>query len=510
MSGRYFGLTVEPGPTAREVGRYLLYLAYQFPSISLPLGFVGIWVLLRDFDVAGLLLMTVAVNASIFIHRTDWESATKFVFYIADYVVFGILCAVGTDEMLRRLASRAGPNRSRLWGAAILAAVVVLPVAIYEVVPTLAERFGLDLVHSNPLPYRDNQRYFLNPNKHGEDGASRYATEALETGATQARSRDFCGLHAGCGLAIPEGCERPPARRNPSIRPLRWGARPRAVGVRRQASAAAVPRRRSDPTITTSGASRASLISFLRDRSLRCAPVMFGKPSHPRVLLLRPGWRSPSAICLYLSALLLTAVACKSPDPAALKAESIRRGDELTAKKQYAQAAEEYLAGVETDPLDGHLRMRLAKAYVSAEDWALAGPAAVRAADLLPDDRDAQLQAAELLLGSGWFPDAAERASKVLLKEPGNVDAIMLVGNAKAQLRSSALALSKLEEAIRVGADYEGVRLGLRPSVSSSDDTAAELAFRKAVQVAPANLSTHIALANFLGPPSVLTKARSR
>jgi hypothetical protein len=179
----YFGLTIEPEPTVREVGRYFLYLAYQFPSISLPLGFVGIWVLWRDRRaVAGLLLMTVAVNASIFIHRTDWESATKFVFYIADYAVFGILCAVGTDEMLRRLAHRAGPGRSRLaWGAAILAAVAVLPVAIYEVVPTLAERFGLDLVHSNPLPYRDNQRYFLNPNKHGEDGASRYATEALET-----------------------------------------------------------------------------------------------------------------------------------------------------------------------------------------------------------------------------------------------------------------------------------------------------------------------------------------
>jgi hypothetical protein len=178
----YFGLTVEPGPTAREVGRYFLYLAYQFPSIALPLGFFGIWVLLRDRRaVAALFLMTVAVNAGIFIHRTDWESATKFVFYIADYVVFGIWCAVGADEALRRLTNRSGPNRSGLaWGAAILAAVIVLPVAIYEIVPRAATRFGLDLVHATPLPYRDDQRYFLNPNKHGEDGARRYATEALQ------------------------------------------------------------------------------------------------------------------------------------------------------------------------------------------------------------------------------------------------------------------------------------------------------------------------------------------
>jgi len=224
---------------------------------------------------------------------------------------------------------------------------------------------------------------------------------------------------------------------------------------------------------------------------------MFGNPSYPRVLS-RPGRRWFSAIRPYAGLLLLLAVACKSPDPVALKQESIRRGDELVAKKQYAQAAEAYLTGVQSDPLDPHLRMRLAKAYVAAENWPLAGPAAVRAADLLPDDPDAQLQAAELLLGPGWFPDAAERASQVLVKQPGNVTALMILGNAKAQLRSSALALSKLEEAVRMGADYERVRVDLRPIVSSYDDRAAELAFRRAVQLAPENLSTHIALANFL------------
>jgi hypothetical protein len=179
----YFRFTIDPGPTAREVGRYLLYLTYQFPSIALPLGFVGIWMLLRDHrGVAALLLTTVAVNAGIFIHRTDWQSATKFVFYIADYVVFAILCAVGTDEVLRRLANRSGPNRSSLaWGTAILAAVIVLPLGVYEIVPAAAKKFGIDLVHASPLPYRDEQRYFLRPNKRGEHGARQYATEALQT-----------------------------------------------------------------------------------------------------------------------------------------------------------------------------------------------------------------------------------------------------------------------------------------------------------------------------------------
>jgi len=179
----YFTPTIAPRGMAREAGYYLLYLVYQFPSISLPLGLVGLWTLLRDdARVGALLLLAVAVNAGIFIHHTGWESpgAAKFVFYLADYVVFSILCAIGVHEMLVRLASQSAVDRSRLWGTTILAAVALLPPLIYAILPASATRMGIDLVHARTLPYRDNQRYFLNPNKRGEDGARRFATEALQ------------------------------------------------------------------------------------------------------------------------------------------------------------------------------------------------------------------------------------------------------------------------------------------------------------------------------------------
>lgn len=175
----YFNPRVQLGLTVREAGYYLLFLMYQFPSVSLPLGFVGIWALVRhDRRGAALLLLTIAVNAGVFIHHTGWQSqaTSKFVFYIADYAVFAILCAIGADEMLR----------SRRWGVAMFALVALVPPALYALVPAAANLYGIDIVQAKSVPYRDNETYFLNPNKHGYDGARRFGEEAMRAAGRSA------------------------------------------------------------------------------------------------------------------------------------------------------------------------------------------------------------------------------------------------------------------------------------------------------------------------------------
>jgi Protein O-mannosyl-transferase TMEM260-like len=178
----YFSLRIDPGPTLREAGFYVVFFLYQFPSIALPLGLLGIWTLLRTRrTMLTLLLLTMAINAGIFIRHTGFQSqgTTKFVFYISDYVVFAIFSAAGADAALRRVADRTVWTRQRL-GAAMLAVVGILPPVLYAIVPYVASRSGIDLVGGSRLPYRDNQRFFLNPNKRGEFGAGRYGTEAFE------------------------------------------------------------------------------------------------------------------------------------------------------------------------------------------------------------------------------------------------------------------------------------------------------------------------------------------
>ena len=185
----YLVPNLDPGPLAREAAFYLAYLTYQFPSISILLGFIGAYALVRGRrPEALLLLLTMALNAGLFVHYTAWPSGVvggaKYVFYISDYVIFSILCAVGADHLFER-----GRGWSGLWSSsrrrqrlewAALAAVALVPPLLYAVVPVVVKTIRVDLVRARTLPYRDNDRFFLNPNKRGEDGARRFAEHALQ------------------------------------------------------------------------------------------------------------------------------------------------------------------------------------------------------------------------------------------------------------------------------------------------------------------------------------------
>jgi hypothetical protein len=181
--GEYLGLNVDLGASGREAAYYVFYLIYQFPSISLLLGLIGAVSILRNrLPVAALLLLTIGVNAFLFIRHTVWPSLgnEKYVFYIADYAVFAILCAIGVDYVMSRLTvQRPLPQSNRFATGFVFAAVALVPPIFYAIVPSIVKRAGVDLVHARTLPYRDNDRFFLNPNKRGEEGAKRFGEDAL-------------------------------------------------------------------------------------------------------------------------------------------------------------------------------------------------------------------------------------------------------------------------------------------------------------------------------------------
>lgn len=196
------------------------------------------------------------------------------------------------------------------------------------------------------------------------------------------------------------------------------------------------------------------------------------------------------AVVLVLSVALS---ACSKPDPALVRRESIARGDELLAQKQYAEAAAAYRTAVNADPFDGGLRLHLARTHGQAGNWSAARDEAVRAADLLPHDRDAQLYAASLVLAWGGFTDAAHRARALLHDQPNHVPALLIAGNAMARLTNSASAIEEIEKALRSGLP---VGRPVRQSASHADDQEAEALFRRALQVDPAHNEAQLALAN--------------
>jgi hypothetical protein len=102
----------------------------------------------------------------------------KYVFYISDYTLFAMLCAVGADELFKRVTRRPATGHRRIaW--ATLAAVAIVPPLIYAAMPSIVKAAGVDLIRARSLPYRDNDRFFLNPNKRGEYGPRQFAERAL-------------------------------------------------------------------------------------------------------------------------------------------------------------------------------------------------------------------------------------------------------------------------------------------------------------------------------------------
>src|SRR5262245_55165408 len=146
--------------------------------------------------------------------------------------------------------------------------------------------------------------------------------------------------------------------------------------------------------------------------------------------------RKLAYIALILGVIVGIAGCRRSKVTADQKAQLINQGDALMEKKDYSGAVRAYAAATGAGQ-DGPLLKRLSYAYLRAGNVQQYARTAMRAADVLPDDPNAQLDAGNALLRTRQFDDASTRADKVLAKDPKNIDALILRGNAAARMTSS-------------------------------------------------------------------------
>ncbi len=175
-----------------------------------------------------------------------------------------------------------------------------------------------------------------------------------------------------------------------------------------------------------------------------------------------------------------------------------QKANDYLAKSQLPEAIVEYRAALQVDSKRGDIRKKLADTYLQNHDGVNALRESVRAADLLPDDAAAQLQAGNLLLAARSFEDAKGRADRVLALEPKNVNGQILLGNALAGLKNLDKAIAEYEEALALDPtqDRASSGLGVLQFVSGKRDEA-EATFKKAVEMSPKSVPARMALANF-------------
>ncbi len=194
---------------------------------------------------------------------------------------------------------------------------------------------------------------------------------------------------------------------------------------------------------------------------------------------------------------LLTALAgCSSPQDTAQK--YVRRGDQYLSENKVPEAILQYRNAVQEDPNSGEARKKLAAVYARVGNTRSALAESVRAADLLPDDADAQLSAGKLLLATRQFEDAGARADKVLARDPRNVSAHVLKANALAGLRDLDAAVTELEEAISLDRERTTTYANLGAlEAARGRHNEAEAAYLKAIEVAPDTVGPRLAMANY-------------
>src|SRR4029453_12591214 len=139
--------------------------------------------------------------------------------------------------------------------------------------------------------------------------------------------------------------------------------------------------------------------------------------------------RSPATVAVVCLAMSLAGASACSRDVEKAKREYVARGDRYMQDKNFDAAIIEYRNAVQQDASYGDAYRKLSAAYLSRGEKVDALRNAVAAANLLPDNADAQIEAGGMLLLAGKFVDAKSCAERVLSKDPKNVHARVLLGN---------------------------------------------------------------------------------
>ena len=119
------------------------------------------------------------------------------------------------------------------------------------------------------------------------------------------------------------------------------------------------------------------------------------------------------AVCL-----TIVSVAGCSKDPNVEKQEILARGNALFDEGKFREAVVEYRNAIKVDEQFGEARYKLAESFAKLGDLRSAYREYVRAADLLPENAEAQVKAGTLLLLGGQYEDAKSRAQKAIALNP--------------------------------------------------------------------------------------------
>ena len=202
---------------------------------------------------------------------------------------------------------------------------------------------------------------------------------------------------------------------------------------------------------------------------------------------------------LILTLGLITALfAGCSRDPNVRKQKYFASGQRYFDQGQYHEAVIEFSNAVQVDPRFAEAHYKLAGAYLKLQDWSHGYQELNLTLELQPDNYQARVDMANLLVAGNQLQPAREQAEVLLKQQPNNPLTHMVHANLLAAQQELEAALEEMQKAVALDpgrADsYFGLAL-LQARINQLD--AAEASFKKSLALDPSATQVQLALAGF-------------
>jgi tetratricopeptide (TPR) repeat protein len=174
-------------------------------------------------------------------------------------------------------------------------------------------------------------------------------------------------------------------------------------------------------------------------------------------------------------------------------------------QKKYLEAIIQSLNTLQKDARNRDARYLLSLSYMAQQDLPHAVGALRALLEYYPHDVEANLQLGRIYLTAGrgspdLFRQARELADHILSKDPNNVNALILLGNAAAGLQDYNASVESFEKALGLDPQNLSAVVGLGTTQTLQKNYPdAERAFLRAREIRPQDKDVLISLANYYG-----------
>jgi hypothetical protein len=159
--------------SAKIIKENVLYIFLNFPTPNILFFFVGCLALFKLGPKSAFTSILLILTLLFFVFAFRYTVVDRYAFFIPFYCLVSLFVGVGIHHL--RICTR----KKAL--VAVVATFSLLPIAVYAVAPSLAEKARLKLGTRTDIPYRNDYKYFLLPWKSSEESVQRFAIEALNT-----------------------------------------------------------------------------------------------------------------------------------------------------------------------------------------------------------------------------------------------------------------------------------------------------------------------------------------